>query len=659
MQVTLGVDVGGTFTDLAWWDGSTLRVGKTSSTPDQSEGVVSGAVEVTGRVPVDALLHGTTVATNALLERKGARTALVTTAGFADVIEIGRQDRPSLYDTFADRPAPLVAPADRFGVSERSSLDGSFEMPPAGLDELADAVAAARPDAVAVSLLYGFANPSHEQLVRDVLEEALPGVPVSLSSEVVGELREFERTSTTVLNAYLTPVLAAYLTRLVDRAAAARLPADILVMRSSGGLMDVDAAGRLPAAALLSGPAGGVVASAALGEALGYDRMISFDMGGTSTDVCRIEGGRPEVAYERAIDGYPCRLPSVAVHTVGAGGGSVAWIDPGGALRVGPRSSGANPGPACYDRGGVEAAVTDANLLLGRIGADVRLAGSVPLRLDLARHALQRVGDGIGLSPEETALGVIEVVEAHMTRAIRAVSVEQGADPRRAALVAFGGAGGLHATALAKNLEMAGVVIPPFAGVFSAFGLLLSPPRYDLARSVLLRSDGRLDDLLASLADEATHAFTREAGTQPGEVRLVVDVRYLGQAHETSVAYRWGEGWEVLTERFHAAHRERNGFARPDDPIEVVTLRAAAVGSPAMTWNDLPALRPEGIAGRGTREVLTPDGAMTATVWWRPGLPPGREITGPAVIEEGEATTYLAAGERAVVLDSGAMEVSW
>ncbi|NIR39929.1 MAG: hydantoinase/oxoprolinase family protein, partial [Actinobacteria bacterium] len=626
---------------------------------DQSEGVVSGAVEVTGRVPVDALLHGTTVATNALLERKGARTALVTTEGFTDVIEIGRQDRPSLYDTFADRPAPLVAPADRFGVRERSSLDGSYGMPPAGLDELADAVADARPDSVAVSLLYGFANPPHEQHVRDVLEEVLPGVPVSLSSEVVGELREFERTSTTVLNAYLTPVVAAYLTRLVDRAAAAGLPPDILVMRSSGGLMDVAAAGRLPAAALLSGPAGGVVASAALGEALGYDRLISFDMGGTSTDVCRIEGGRPEVAYERAIDGYPCRLPSVAVHTVGAGGGSVAWIDPGGALRVGPRSSGANPGPACYDRGGAEAAVTDANLLLGRIGADVRLAGSVPLRVDLAREALQRVGEGIGLSPEETALGMIEVVEAHMTRAIRAVSVEQGADPRRAALVAFGGAGGLHATALARNLEMAGVVIPPFAGVFSAFGLLLSPPRHDLARSVLLRSDGGLDDLLTSLADEAAHAFEREAGMRPGEVRLVVDARYLGQAHETSVPYRPGEGWEMLSERFHAVHRERNGFARPDDPIEVVTLRAAAVGSPAMTWDDLPGLRPEGTAGRGTRELLTPDGSVRATVWWRPGLPPGREITGPAVVEEGEATTYLGPGERAVVLESGALEVAW
>jgi N-methylhydantoinase A len=484
-------------------------------------------------------------------------------------------------------------------------------------------------------------------------------VPVSLSSEVVGELREFERTSTTVLNAYLTPVLASYLRRLVDRSAGAGLPHDILVMRSSGGLMDIGAAERLPAAALLSGPAGGVVASAALGEALGYGRLISFDMGGTSTDVCRIEGGRPEVSYERAIDGYPCRLPSVAVHTVGAGGGSVGWVDAGGALRVGPRSSGATPGPASYDRGGSEAAVTDANLALGRIGPNVRLAGSVPLQVNLALAALDRLGVGVGLTPQQTALGIVEVVEAHMARAIRAVSVEQGADPRQAALVAFGGAGGLHATALARSLEMAGVVIPPFAGVFSAFGLLLSPPRHDAARSVLLRSGERLDLLAGSLADDAEHAYHTETGRTPDRVRLVVDVRYLGQAHETSVFYEVGEGWAALATRFHAAHHERNGFARPDDPIEVVTLRAEAVGSPAMAWDDLPAFRSEGEAARGSREVLTSKGAMTASVWWRNGLTPGREVVGPAVIEEGEATTYLGSGERATVSESGALEVTW
>ncbi len=657
--MTLGVDVGGTFTDLAWWDGAQLRVGKTSSTRDQSEGVVAGALGLTEGRPVQALLHGTTVATNTLLERKGARTALVATEGFTDVIEIGRQERPSLYDSFVDRSEPLVEKRLRFGAAERSSFDAESGVRLSNLGGLIEALATARPEAVAVSLLFGFADPHNESLIRAAISAAMPDVPVSISSEVVGELREYERTSTTILNAYLTPVMAGYLRSLVERAAVAGLPPDILVMRSSGGLMDIGTAGRLPAAALLSGPAGGVVASAALGEALGYGRLVSFDMGGTSTDVCRIERGRPEVSYERAIDGYPCRMPSVAVHTVGAGGGSVGWIDPGGALRVGPRSSGAIPGPASYDRGGVEAAVTDANLALGRIGSEVRLAGSVPLREDLARAALDRLGAAVGLGHRETALGMLEVVEAHMVRAIRAVSVEQGADPRDAALVAFGGAGGLHATALAKSLEMAGVIVPPFAGVFSAFGLLLSPPRHDAARSVLLRSGERLDELVKSLAGDAVDTYRAETGRGPDQVRLVADVRYLGQAHETSVPYEAGEGWDALAGRFHAAHHDRNGFARPEDPVEVVTLRAEAVGSPAMSWNDLPEFRPEGEADRGTREIVSSDGPLPASVWWRGGLRPGREVVGPAIIEEAEATTYLGPGERAVVSESGALEVSW
>lgn len=657
--MTLGVDVGGTFTDLAWWDGRLLHVGKTSSTSDQSEAVVSGALAVTSGQPVDRILHGTTVATNALLERRGARTALVATEGFTDVVEIGRQDRPSLYDSFADRSPVLVPHSRRIAAAERSSLDGSIRVAPTRLEELVDALVDTHPEAVAVSLLYGFANPSHEIAVRDSIIAALPDIPVSISSEVVGEIREFERTSTTILNAYLTPAMASYLSRLVKRAAEAGLPPEILVMRSSGGLMDIEAAARMPAAALLSGPAGGVVASAALGQAMGYDRLISFDMGGTSSDVCRIEGGRPEVSYERSIDGYPCRLPSVAVHTVGAGGGSVGWVDSGGALRVGPRSSGATPGPACYDRGGMEPTVTDANLALGRIGPEVLLAGSVPLRRDLAREALSRLGNRLDLDTDSTALGILEIVEAHMIRAVRAVSVEEGADPRDAALVAFGGAGGLHATALARNLEMAGVIIPPFAGVFSAFGLLLSPPRYDLARSVLLRDGEQLDVLAAELGEQASEAFARQAGAMAAKVDIVADVRYLGQSHETPVPYVLGSGWNTLLDQFHTAHQERNGFARSEDPIEIVTLRAEATGVPAMQWADLPPLQPTGEAKRGSRPVLTADGEVEAAVWWRAGLVIGQEVIGPAVIEEGEATTYLGPGERAVVAESGALEVVW
>ncbi|NOY57270.1 MAG: hydantoinase/oxoprolinase family protein [Actinobacteria bacterium] len=631
----LGVDVGGTFTDFAAWDGTRLVAGKTSTTADQSDGVIDGSRRII-HGPADILLHGTTIATNALLERKGARTALVTSAGFTDVIEIGRQDRPSLYDAFKDRPEPLVP--------------RSLRLPDGG-----DLAALADVEAIAVALLWSFRHPGEEEQILEKIRSIAPDVPVSLSSRVAPEFREFERTSTTVLNAYLSPVVGRYLQHLETKARQAGLPDDILVMRSSGGLMDLAAAIELPAAVLLSGPAGGVVASAELGKALGHDTLISFDMGGTSTDVCRVEHGRPESAYRRSIEGYPCLLPSVAVHTVGAGGGSVAWVDSGGALRVGPRSAGAVPGPASYGRGGTEATVSDADLMIGRLAK--HLAGGMALRHDLAEGAVQRTARLLDLSSEATALGIVEVVEAHMERAVRAVSVEEGADPRSSVLVAFGGAGGMHATALARRLDMAGVVVPPHAGVFSALGLLLSPPRVDLSLS--LGPEAVVDEAVGHLRADAAHHLVSETGAFLVEVRTSVDVRYRGQSHETTVPYRPGEGTEVLEARFHDAHRARNGFARVGDPVEVVTVRAAALGTPALRWSDLDDAVPEGEAARGTREVLTSDGAVDADVWWRPGLAPGTTVEGPAVIEEPDATVFLGIGERATVHPCGALEVEW
>jgi N-methylhydantoinase A len=625
----IGVDVGGTFTDVAAWDGHRLTTGKTSTTPDQSDGVITGAGNLAKRS--ELLLHGTTVATNALLERRGARTALITTDGFTDVIEIGRQDRPSLYDSFADRPDPLV-PRER-RVVRPEDLSGA--------------------EAVAVSLLWSFRSPEDEMAILDRVAAVHPDLPVSVSSRVAPEFREYERTSTTVLNAYLSPLVGTYLRNLREKARIAGLSEDVLVMRSSGGLMDVEAAIGLPVAILLSGPAGGVVASAELGRALGRDRLISFDMGGTSTDVCRIDDGAPETAYQRTVDGYPCLMPSVAVHTVGAGGGSVAWIDPGGALRVGPRSAGATPGPACYGRGGGEATVSDADLLIGRLSP--HLAGNVTLDPSLAHAAIAQLADVLSLTVDGMALGMAEIVEAHMERAVRAVSVEQGADPRSATLVAFGGAGGMHATALARRLDMAGVIIPPHAGVFSALGLLLSPPRVDLSLSV----GGAVDGQLAALADRVVRQLADGTGSAPVEVVTSVDVRYRGQSHETTVPYRAGEGRNVLEGRFHEAHRVRNGFAREGDPIETVTVRAAALGEPALTWADLDEVTPVGEPRRATRMVLTGNGAIEADVWWRPGLAAGIEVAGPAVVEEPEATVWIGPGERAVVHSSGALEVEW
>jgi len=633
----LGVDVGGTFTDLVAWDGERVVTGKVPTTADQSAGVVAGAIEATGGA-TDRFLHGTTVATNALLERRGAVTALVTDAGFSDVIEIARQDRPSLYDSFADRPEPLVDRQHRFAAGAvPGDLGGA--------------------GAVAVSLMYGYRRDDEEGALARGFHRA---VAVSRSSLVAPEFREFERTSTTVLNAYLMPVVAGYLRALAAGSAAAGLPGDISVMRSSGGLMTIGEAAELPVAILLSGPAGGVVAAAALGTALGRSRVVTFDMGGTSTDVCRIEDGRPEVVFGRSVDGHACLMPSVAIHTVGAGGGSIAWVDAGGSLRVGPHSAGAAPGPACYGAGGTEPTVTDADVVLGRIDAATALGGRVALHGDAALHALTSLGHQTGLDPVAAARGVATVVEEVMAGALRRVSVEEGADPRDAVLVAFGGAGGLHATALARRLAMAGVVVPAHAGVFSALGLLLSPPRVDEALSITPATDDSapLDAALAGVAAGAA-AKLRAATGAGGDVVTEVDARYLGQSHELTVPYAPGDGWQALTERFHGLHLTRNGFARPGDPVEVVTVRASATGTPALAWSDLAPPVAEGDAFAGTRPVHGAAGPVEAAVVRRAGLRPGDEVVGPAVVEETEATTFLDAGERAVVHPSGALEIEW
>lgn len=517
-EPVVAVDVGGTFTDcVAWVDGS-LHVAKLSTSRDQSEAVIDGAERLLAGQRASALLHGSTVATNALLEHNGARVVLVTDEGFEDVIEIGRQDRPSLYDTMVDRSPPLVERDNRIGVGE--SLDG-----------LAATVTAAAPDAVAVSLAYSYRDPAPENEVAGVLADL--GAPVSLSNRVVGEFREFERTSTTVLNAYLGPAVSGYLDRLGERSRS--VAAALRVMRSSGGLMEAGEASRLASALLVSGPAGGVVAASALGAAHGYDSMITFDMGGTSTDVCRIDNGRPEVSYERSVDGYVCRMPSVAVHTVGAGGGSVAWRDAGGSLRVGPRSAGADPGPAAYGRGGTDATVTDAHVVLGRIDPHGSLTGSLSLDGGAALEALSKLGDSFGLDPHAAAAGVLEVVEAHMERAIRAVSIEEGVDPREATLVAFGGAGGLHAVSLARRLGMRRVAVPPHGGVFSALGLLLAPPRHDLAHSILIGpGSDALTEAVRGVTSRVSGEYRDAHGTTPVTVEARADMRYVGQAHEVS-----------------------------------------------------------------------------------------------------------------------------
>jgi N-methylhydantoinase A/oxoprolinase/acetone carboxylase beta subunit len=543
--VRCGVDTGGTFTDVVTEDG---RIAKVLSTPDDPGRAVREGLE---GLWVDMLAHGTTVATNALLERRGATVALVTTAGFADVIEIARQDRPSLYDIWADRPAPLVPRSLRLEVEGRLDAAG-VELAPVGtVPDIPDGV-----EAVAVCLLHADLNPAHERAVAVALGER----DVSCSSDVSPEFREYERTVTTVVNAYLRPRCRGYLAGLEG------LAGEVLVMTSAGGLVPTGEAADLPVSLLLSGPAGGVVAGSAAALAAGFEGAITFDMGGTSTDVCLIQGGVPEPAPGRRAGGFPIRLPSLDIHTIGAGGGSIARIDPGGALVVGPESAGASPGPACYGRGGTAPAVTDADLVLGRIPAGAVFPGLGGLDVDAARSAL--AGAGV------TAEGVVAVVDAAMERALRAVSVERGVDPSTLALVAFGGAGPLHACALAEALGMAAVVVPPRAGVLSAVGLLCAPRQRTLVRSWPAPADhAGVAEALAELGDRAA-ALVGEGA----EVVTAVDCRYAGQSHELTVA---------TVDDFAEEHVRRNGYSRPGAPIEIVALRASARTPAAVSPEDL------------------------------------------------------------------------
>jgi N-methylhydantoinase A len=528
----LGVDVGGTFTDAVLLDGDVVRTAKVPTAARQEESVLAAA-EAVGARDLERFTHGTTIATNALLERRGARTALVATAGFEHVLHLRRQDRAHLYRLCAAHPEPLVPLERCVGVRGRMGPEGELE--PLDLSSLPDLGAA---EAIAICLLFSFRDAAHERRVAAELRRRHPDAHVVASHESAPEFREYERASTTAADAYLGPLLGRYLHALAGRCREAGLP-EPLVMRSSGGVATIAEAAAHAARALLSGPAAGVVGAARLARLAGIDDALAFDMGGTSTDVCAIVGGEATRSSERLVGGLPIRLPTLDVHTVGAGGGSIVWRDPGGALRVGPQSAGAEPGPACYGRGGEHATVTDANLLLGRLPR--RLAGGLELDRDAAERALARVG----ARPED----VIEVVNAEMLAALRVVSVERGLDPRDFALVAFGGAGALHACALADELEIGTVLVPAAAGVLSALGLAVGDERRDEVRSLVVP------------LEEAELPAVGEA-----------DIRYAGQSFELTVPL----GGDVA-ESFHRAHEERYGYADRGRPLELVALRTADV----------------------------------------------------------------------------------
>jgi N-methylhydantoinase A len=652
----LGVDVGGTFTDAALLDNERLHTAKVPSTPeDQSRGVIAAVEEVLSRAgaqpaDVEGFTHGMTVGTNALLEERGARTALVATRGFADLLDIGRQARPSLYHPCRGRPQSLVEVDDRFEAAERVGPSGVIEdLTDAEIDRLIGELRGSEVESIAVCLLFAFRDASHEQRVASALRDALPGVHVSASHEVLPAFREFERFSTTVIDAYLSPLLGRYLTSLTG-ACRERGLAEPVVMRSSGGTAEAAEAARAGAWSVLSGPAGGAVGAALLAKAAGSADAIGLDMGGTSCDVCVVDGGEVRRTDSREIDGRPVQLPMVDVHTVGAGGGSIGWRDAGGALRAGPRSAGAEPGPACYGRGGTEPTVTDANLLLGYLSPDSELAGGVALDADAARSSIASLGEQLGLDVIETAEGIIRVANQEMIRALRVVTVERGVDPRNYALLPFGGAGPMHAAALAGELEISRIVCPRASGVLSALGLIAAGRRRDTARTVLIAGDEITAERVASEVEVLSEPLL--AGMYGAELEVVYELRYRGQAFELPIPGPPRPDPAQLAEDFAREHEARYGYRDPEGRLELVTIRVAA-------FERGPEPRPraaaDGKLSEGEREARF-DGEWVTTRVLRGEPEAGFEAAGPCVFELPEATLVLPPGWSASVDESGTVE---
>jgi N-methylhydantoinase A len=684
----LGVDVGGTFTDAVLvGDDGTAFTAKSPSTPrEQQAGVLAAVEAVLTRAgaqagQVERFAHGMTVATNALLEfseaRPPARTALVATDGFTDIVELGRQARPSLYRLCEAGPKPLAPPELRFGAPERMGPDGPLrELDPRATEALLERLAGAEPEAVAVVLLHSYAHPEHERRLGELISERLPGAHLSLSHELVGTFREYERACTTEVDAALSPLLAAYLERLGAQAGERGLPA-VQVMQSSGGLTDARRAADHAALTVLSGPAGGVGGALLLSEAAGERDVLCFDMGGTSCDVCVIDGGRVAETAQRTVAGRPLALPALDIHTVGAGGGSIAWCDPGGALRVGPASAGAAPGPACYGLGGERATATDANLVLGRLLGDVPLAGGVTLDREAAERAVESLARELDLGTIACAEGIVRVAETEMLRALTVMTVERGIDPRRFALMPFGGAGPLHAAAMAAELGIERVLCPRACGVLCALGLAAAAPRRDASSTVMLSGGTftreRVAHELSRLIERATTELDPRAGTphrggqageQPARIDVRYELRYEGQSFELTVDDEidpgdfFGGGLGVLLNdtpgssehalldptrlrgAFEEAHELRYGYRDERAEVELVNVRVSAIGA-------RPALRLKGAAVgppvRGSTRVVF-DGEQVQAELWRGELPPGTRVQGPAVCALPEATLLVPPG---------------
>ncbi|WP_248311585.1 hydantoinase/oxoprolinase family protein [Bosea sp. ASV33] len=675
LKLRVGVDSGGTFTDVCMFDEThgEIHVWKVSSTPqDPSLGIAGGieqgvaeVAKATGqKVDVVYFGHGTTVATNALIVGRGAETGLITTKGFRDVLELRRQKRDSLYDIQTKKPRILVARDKRLEVSERVRFDGSIHTT---LDE-EEVRAAARKlreqniSTVAVCFLFSFIEPAHEKRVKEILAEEMPGAFVSISHEVAPEFREYERLSTTVVNAYLGPIMKSYLSKLQPRLAEIGIDAHPHLTQSNGGVISSEVAQNFPARTVLSGPAAGVIGALSVGGLSGFDNIITFDMGGTSTDVSLIDRGRPQMSNDAVVHGYPLKLPMLDIHTVGAGGGSIAHIDAGGLLKVGPRSAAADPGPVCYGRGNEEPTVTDANVVLQVLNPTHLLNGRMKIDQARAKAAIGRLADQLGLGVMETAQGIISVVIANMAKAIRVISVERGYDPRDYVMLGFGGAGPIHAARLARELEIPRLAVPKYPGIMCALGLLLTDLRTNLSltRLLPLSAEGApgMESGFAGLEERGQEWFTQEAIPEARRsLTRSIDMRYGGQGYELTVPCPAGPidaaALVKLREEFERIHKQVYGYIAPEEPVQVTTLRIEAVG--LVPKADLkaypPATDPVEAAVTARREVWLPEtgGFTDCPIYDREKLGPGHKVAGPAIIDQMDSTTLVLPGQVATV----------
>jgi len=655
----VAMDIGGTFTDFVVVDESAqaTTTGKTSTTPASPEqGVLEGLSQVVPELrEIGFIVHGTTVGLNAFLERKGTRVLLLMTAGLRDAYSIARHDRKELYTLRYRKPKRLVPRRDVYEVTERLRWDGRIdtELDEASLQPLIDAVRREGTEAVAVCLVHAYVNPEHELRAREVLQRECPGLSVTLSHEIAREWREYERASTAVLNAYVAPRVEGYLRNLEEELSARGVGATLHVMQSNGGITTAGKARQQPVQTLLSGPVGGTIGGAALSRAAGRPNLLCVDMGGTSFDLSLIVDGRPTVSSETELEGLPILMPLVDIHTIGAGGGSLAWLEAGG-LRVGPQSAGADPGPACYGRGGAEPTVTDANLFLGRLDPEFFLGGRMRLDEDAAARSLRSVAQQLELGDAAFAEGMLAIVNAHMADAMRTITVKQGIDPRDFSLVAFGGAGPMHAVWLAQELEIREVIVPWSPGTFSAWGMLQTDIRHDVVRSfyrpVAELAAHEVADIYVELQAEAAELLAAEGVEESDHYfARTADMRYVGQEYTVNVAVGGDIDLAVVDESFHEAHRVRYGHSTPGAPAEFVNLRLAGFGR--VSGDAAPFRAPDGHADPVTarRRTIFDGDEVEAAVVHRERLQPGATFEGPAVVEEQSATTVVPPGTTLIV----------